>query len=646
MTTIQPPAPPSSPPPVHAVAASSDSVDAQIEIVRLPPSLSDNRQTLALKGEVVAQNADGTTRINTQYGPVDVKLPDGRALERGQTVEIKIAATQNQPARPAVLAATQTLANVLQETAKPIITDITGNTPPLKPAPTILQEISPRGLIDFLKTTLQNTLKSPETGMQPTPQTTQPWVQKPLGIGQLARLTPLLTPIIQTNPTTPPSIAQIQAHPLPTLTPTIQQPQPAHTGTTQLTITPINPSPTTPLSVTGNSNMAGTTLNSPSSNIVSLPQSTGTFNLSNAPKGGVSLAANLPIASSMPATAVATSGFAPQSNIVLQQIPQTQTQATSLDVRITALLPTAPQITVQNASMANLVHGTPQAPAILANVIGETPQGLPILELPSITASADGFSKPSVMQMVLQFPAKALPPQSIIRMDILPQNQSLSPLGLSPSQTMQSPAWSSIDDLLNTLRTEPQSRPTMQMIQDILPKPGGTGFTAPVMMLAAALRSGDINQWLGQKTVDTLTASKRSDGLMKIANDFSTQREPPDAPKTEWRNYTLPFLYGQEVHRISLHAHSFTQDDETSPSKKKTGTRFVLDIALNRMGPMQIDGFTIDRKLDVTLRSEQSFSPPMRERMRAQYALALDGIGFAGQLNFNADPARKGWISF
>lgn len=69
-----------------------------------------------------------------------------------------------------------------------------------------------------------------------------------------------------------------------------------------------------------------------------------------------------------------------------------------------------------------------------------------------------------------------------------------------------------------------------------------------------------------------------------------------------------------------------------------------MDLALTRMGSMQIDGFSVGKKLDVTLRSEHSLSPAMRETMRARYHGAVSGIGFAGELNFSAAGDHRDWV--
>ena len=154
---------------------------------------------------------------------------------------------------------------------------------------------------------------------------------------------------------------------------------------------------------------------------------------------------------------------------------------------------------------------------------------------------------------------------------------------------------------------------------------------------------------MGDKGLEAIRTGRKSDLLSRLSADFSqsVRRLAADdaRPAGEWKSLNLPMLYGGDLSRVNLHYRSFERDaDAPGQGKKQAGMRFIMDIALSRMGPMQIDGFSIGRKLDVTLRSEQALSPAMREAMRTRYHDAVSNIGFSGELNFNASPDHKGWI--
>ncbi|MBU6235575.1 MAG: hypothetical protein KGQ41_07000 [Alphaproteobacteria bacterium] len=669
MTTIQPPAPPVSTP-APQTAAPLDGEVVSAEVVKLPDTLATTDRAVTLKGEVIAQNTDGTIRIATPRGAIDVKLPEGQQPPaRGQTVEVQIPAG----APPRTVAVTLPQTNAPQIPTQLPLPDM-----PEIPAPQVIigdlpevpaqhqpqtplantPNISPKGLMEFLKTTLQNALKAPDTQGPQTQQTVQTALtQRPLALGQLARLIPLL-PNQPVLPSTQQPLAA--ATPLPQNTPAIvstsQQAStltlPAHPQTATLQQTPLQSVVQTQLGKTVTLLPTAQTPQTPALQqegvarilLPLAPLATQTPSLAGQPQT-VTLPTP-PIAEALKAaTLPAPQTATPQTTLNISTTPKALPLLAVADIRIAAQLPTLPAATLQNPQTATLLHGTPATPVMFATVSGQTQQGLPVLDLPTFTTMPDGTLKPSVQQMVLQFPAKGITPQTILRLDVLPQGQAITAAAPS-TQTQMPQAWDSIEETLRVLGADPETKVAHTQMQAVLPKAGPSAFTAPVLILASALRSADITQWVGEKTVDALKGAKRGNPLMKLAADFAAQREAADTPKGEWRTHTLPFLYGQEVHRIMLHSKGFERDDEANPSRKKSGTRFVLDISLTRMGPMQIDGFSLDKKLDITLRSERNFSPAARESMRTRYATALEGIGFAGQLNFSADPNKKGWVSF
>ncbi|NBX65972.1 MAG: hypothetical protein EBQ96_03145 [Proteobacteria bacterium] len=709
MTTIQPPLPPAPPQAQTQPPAEGEVVSAQV--VKLPENLTATDRAITLKGEVIAQNPDGTVRIATPRGPIDVKLPEGQTVQRGQTVEVQIPAgtpprtvnvtlpqlppdtprlpqqpaatplpTVNQPQQPlpnanppAVTVTTPISQPIVMppaqktgipQTAQPLNTQAPQTQPQIS-APISEAPVSPKGLLEFLKTSLQSALKTantPETPPQPAPVFTQ----KPLVIGQLVRLTPVLSgqPVLTMPQNTPqPSLAFSQAASAQTQN-TFQI-----TGTPSALIfpgadVPLNAPPlqTSLATILGIKTNLGMPLNSvpdtltrqllpllasPETPVAGISQGTIKPVMVTIQNAAPALA---PVLSKGTETPLHLTPLPHQQAITVPALAQGHQTVPATDVRVTALLPTAPMISVQNPQMATLLHGTSTSPVMFATVAGQTPQGLPVLELSTMTTMPDGTQKPAQALMVLQFPARGLAPATVLRLDVLPATQPLAATPASAPASLSlatSQAWASLDDALGILHSEPQGQTTLPLLQAALPKPGGAAFTAPVLMFVAALRGGDITQWLGEKTTDMLRTIKRGEALTRITSDFSTQsRENADAPKGEWKSLTLPMIYGQEISRIALHSRTFERDAEGSPGQKKSGTRFVMDVNLTRMGDLQIDGLSIDKKLDVTLRTEKPLSPAMRENVRARYANALEGIGFAGQLFFNASPERKGWVDF
>jgi hypothetical protein len=458
-------------------------------------------------------------------------------------------------------------------------------------------------------------------------------IQRPLQIGQLVRLTPL-----------PPGQSVAITAPSATATPTA--------GKQPLIVLP--PSAGTPAATA----IPAATIAAPSGNNDAIARLLLPLLQSAAPATGApGLPSTAPLVTQLSLNLLAQhlkeSLPLPGQTQPLQiqaALPQLRlNSATPLDLRVSALIPPAAGNATPSApALAALFNGTPGAPALLAQVAGQTRQGLPVIELPSFTLSADGTPKAASAMMVLQFPARGLAPATIVKFDVLAQPQTAAP-GM-PAPAGEAITWDALEDVIHQLAAQPQGQAALQAVQAALPKPGGAAFTAPVLMFVAALRGGDVTGWMGEKGLEGIRASRRADALTRVLSDFAASgtRKADDAaaPPGEWRALTLPMLYGHELSRIQLHYRDFERDgDENQNAAKKTGTRFVMDLELTRMGPMQIDGFSIGNRLDVTLRSEQNMSAAMRESLRARYHDAVTGIGFTGDLNFNASAEHKGWVN-
>lgn len=731
MSSVQPPSP-YVPPQGQTTAAPVEGDAVPADITKLPSTLNTTDRAITLRGEVQAVNQDGTVRIATPRGPIEVKLPEP-VPQRGQSVEVQIPAgspprtatvtipqqAQPQPLPPSaplpntpIPSPAQSLPNApVPQTPPPVAGTPqqpqtapqppqvpTQHTPPIDeiiPAPrpnTNAQppaapqhgqpqanteqpaqpQLSPQGLLNFLKNAASALMKSPVANTEePAPQPgastvaaqsqTAPQQQRPLQIGQMLRLTML--PLAQSLGT-PTPLAATPNMALPSLTsslpagnqPTrtlILLPQSAQQSAQIPSLQHIQNLVTAPgtaltapqgASIPGNVNPLARLLNP------TLPATMTLHITPITPAPAAAVSAHIPVlnaAAQIPAPPDAT----PHHPIIAAR-PGIQIPALTqpMDVRVTAMLPTAPNVAIQSPAMATLLHGAPANPVMFARVTAQTPQGFPVVELPTFTTAPDGTQKPATTMMVLQFPARAIPPATVLRLDVLPMapNAASAPAtSFSALSSMaESVTWDALDDVVKSTGAQAPGQ-AANALQAALPKPGAAAFTAPVMMMAAALKSGDIAAWLGEKGLDLIRTSRRTDALARISNDFSVTKTKLDEPvqPADWKSLSLPMIYGQEVGRIQLYYRSFTGNEgEGHQGAKKNGTRFVMDLSLNRMGPMQIDGFSVGNRLDITLRSERSLSPGMREEMRARYSNAVNGIGFAGELNFNADPNHKGWV--
>ncbi len=172
------------------------------------------------------------------------------------------------------------------------------------------------------------------------------------------------------------------------------------------------------------------------------------------------------------------------------------------------------------------------------------------------------------------------------------------------------------------------------------------------MFFLAAMRSGDVQSWLGERAIDVLKRAGKSDLISRLGMEFSTLSRMSSDGIQEWRSLSLPLAWQNEIHKIAVHYRREEKKDSYDNSDNcGAKVRFVMDLNLSNMGKIQLDGlFIADRadkketaRLELILRSEQPFSKAMKTEMRQKYKAALDETGLAGDLSFQDKPDQ--WVN-
>lgn len=279
-----------------------------------------------------------------------------------------------------------------------------------------------------------------------------------------------------------------------------------------------------------------------------------------------------------------------------------------------------------------------RAGEVKATLIGfTTEQHFPVIQISGAFQTEDQF-------YTLQTPVADI--QAGARLDITPVefSQTPSPLTVSPI-TAAIPSfflpdiWVSLTEIQEVLQQHaPQAAAQFSHSMPTPAAPQNLGVTA--LFFLSALRSGDVQNWVGQKVIDTLKRAGKSELLSRLTQDFSAlSRVHNESAAQEWRVLNLPMAWQNEVHRVVLH---YKRDDEHTHSdhESKGGTtRFVMDLNLSQIGKVQIDGLFQNQndaggRLDIILRTEQGFSQAMKAEMRRIYKDALDETLITGELSF------------
>jgi len=182
------------------------------------------------------------------------------------------------------------------------------------------------------------------------------------------------------------------------------------------------------------------------------------------------------------------------------------------------------------------------------------------------------------------------------------------------------------------------------------PSPANAAQFGPaVMFFVAAMRSGDVSGWLGNKAIDALQKSGKGQSLSKFMSDgASMSRLAAEPAANDWRAMSIPLMYGERVEKVALYYKSQdgSADDESDESKGGFN-RFIFNLKPNNMGKVQLDGLYrggIGKgRLDLALRTEAPFTQAMKMEMRRIYVDALEGAGVSGELSFQNNP--ESWVT-
>ncbi|MCB9988712.1 MAG: hypothetical protein H6868_05165 [Rhodospirillales bacterium] len=650
---------------VERLAFPQSRAELKVKIIEIRGEIRVQKAREKMEGEIVKRAPDGNVRIRTERGEITVKVQGNQLPAEGQKVEIELPAgrpPQQVTIRPAPAPAQQ--APAPQTSSVP--------SAPAPSSPQAQQPTTPPPDRTSVPVTSQRAAPLP-----PPPQTTV--TSPPLESGQTVRFLPL-----------PPHQAiQPASAPLETLLPQISTlpVQTAQTLATQAvqrvsdnllqnfirlpaTETPFLtqnvlprlpvalPVPGQPLSsaLPPPVQIALTRINDvflqrppvfqiPAS--VSLPSTATTPPLS---ATIVQAVAGPPIQTAAPSPVLQTGQAQPAT-----LPPSIATGFEKLDGLVSRIDPPPLQLTVPSkpgiqpasphppvtapSTPSQLITGNQPATAQIAQVTGLTPQGLPVVTF---------FQPPGLWDtesFVLQFRAGNLPVGSQIQ--ITPQSGSpvlamaptaLSTTGSAVFDPFPASTWPILDELNQTLQ---QIAPQVaQALQQILPNAANTvRMPVAALLFIAAVRSGDLGSWLGDKTVDALRKAGKSDLLSRLTRETNTINRLSSDPATpEWKATALP-LFGQQddVSKIMIYYRQDDQKKNDNEQDNKT-TRFVFDLTMTRMGAVQIDGLHRPGKLDMIVRTARGLSPSMQQALRGTYTHALEQTGLSGEMSFQSRP--------
>ncbi|CAO3434277.1 hypothetical protein [Azospirillum doebereinerae] len=274
---------------------------------------------------------------------------------------------------------------------------------------------------------------------------------------------------------------------------------------------------------------------------------------------------------------------------------------------------------------------SPDTPVLRGTVAGTTPQGQPIL------ATKQGM-------LALNVPA-SLPQGAKVTAalaDLAQATQAAAPLASGDLGPLSEREWPAMRQLMATLAAADPALARSMLAT--MPQPNRK-LTAALTFFLSAMRGGDAQGWLGSDARSALEKGGHGDLLARLDREFEgLKREAAEPMPGDWRPYTVPMMDANGPRPIKLHVHPLKSDEENGEGREtsKPGSRFLIDVDLSRLGPMQLDGLVRPNHFDLILRSHVALPPELRVELIQVFADSVRALGYTGGLSFQS--GAKSWV--
>lgn len=216
--------------------------------------------------------------------------------------------------------------------------------------------------------------------------------------------------------------------------------------------------------------------------------------------------------------------------------------------------------------------------------------------------------------------------------------ESLPPIagsgGLVATASQFTSAWSALEEL-STLLHGMQSSVAAQALQRMVPHVGSQ-FSAGLLFFMTVLRRGDVSEWLGRDMVEHLERMGKGDLVQRLGGDMGALRSLFAEPQPgNWQALFFPVMVDKQLHQAQM----FVKPDEGRARKDGSGgTRFIVELELSNLGPMQMDGLVKKRaagsQFDLVIRSMAELPEKMKADIYAIFDNAQQVTGLSGALHF------------
>jgi len=284
-------------------------------------------------------------------------------------------------------------------------------------------------------------------------------------------------------------------------------------------------------------------------------------------------------------------------------------------------------IAVAAAPGQPLAIATPSAAAqhtIAGRIIGYTPSGNAVLHSPLGAIILQGALHVPVGTELSMAVEPALPTPAALPAG----TSSLPQLLLSVARS-----WPSLTEAIALLRQNSSNADTLAVLAR-LPQ-AGPRLAAGLIAAMQALRTGDAEALLGALVAARAGGTAREESARKVRQEFGQVSSlAQERPGIDWRCCFIPILDDGTIRQINLFYRRDRRKDRKDAKDEKSGTRFIVEVDMSRMGPFQFDGLVREKQFDLMVRSHIALPQKFRQDITELFHEALTLGDYRGGLAF------------
>jgi len=189
--------------------------------------------------------------------------------------------------------------------------------------------------------------------------------------------------------------------------------------------------------------------------------------------------------------------------------------------------------------------------------------------------------------------------------------------------------WPALRNLVAALETETPEL-AQQVLATALPRVGPT-LAAGMLLFVAAMRNGNLRNWLGEQTVETLERRGHGGLVKQLADDMAVLPRLAETQPNGWQTLLLPVYDGEALRQIRMSLRRSRKDEN---GERKDGARFIIEAELSKLGPLQLDGLVRMPQFDLAVRTRENLPPELRANIVEIFNDAMQATGMKGAVAF------------